>query len=127
MMNVKELGTTATGATLAEVSISDLQSAELPTIQAVRGAVWPVEQRAQLVLDYKAGKYVPPVTLVKSMDEDDETIYSLIDGQQRMTTLVDAMEKGLINPESPVLCMVIDGDRTRWKGHRFKRQPRFRW
>lgn len=110
MMTVKELGTTATGATLAEVSIADLQSAELPTIQAVRGVVWPMEQRAQLVLDYKAGKYVPPVTLVKAVGEDDETVYSLIDGQQRMTTLVDAMEKELIDPESPVLCMVIDGD-----------------
>ena len=64
MMNVKELGTTATGATLAEVSIADLQSAELPTIQAVRGVVWPVEQRAQLVLDYKAGKDVDRKSVV---------------------------------------------------------------
>ncbi len=110
MMNMKEIGTTNTGASVVEISIADLQTAELPTIQAVRGTVWAVEQKAQLVLDYKAGKYIPPITLVQSMDEDDNSVFSLIDGQQRMNTLTEAVDKGLIDPESPVLCVVIDGD-----------------
>lgn len=110
MMNMKEIGMTNTGASVVEISIADLQTAELPTIQAVRGTVWAVEQKAQLVLDYKAGKYVPPITLVQSMDEDDNPVFSLIDGQQRMSTLTEAVDRGLIDPESPVLCVVIDGD-----------------
>lgn len=110
MMNMKEIGMTNTGASVVEISIADLQTAELPTIQTVRGTVWAVEQKAQLVLDYKAGKYIPPITLVKSEDENGEIVYSLIDGQQRMTTLVEAAEKGLIDVYSPVLCVVINGD-----------------
>lgn len=113
-MNINIIGTASTGAIVAEITIDDLRSAELPTIQVVRGSVWPAEQAGQLVIDYKAGKYIPPIILVHYKNADGNDVYQLIDGQQRFLTLSAAVEKGLIDGNSPVLCTIIEGDASEY-------------
>lgn len=76
----------------------------LPAMQRVRGSVWKPEVSTALVEDIKAGLYVPPIVLAGDVANADVS-----DGQQRLTAITAAYEKGTLPGDCSVLVAVDAG------------------
>ena len=85
-------------ATVKEVAELD----NLPTVQQVRGSVWPSEQAETFVKDVAAGKFFPAI--VYTVDADGEK--ACVDGQQRSKALRDAYKLGKLTGEETVIVAI---------------------
>lgn len=85
-------------ATVKEVAELD----NLPTVQQVRGSVWPAEQAETFVKDVAAGKFFPAI--VYTIDKDGEK--ACVDGQQRSKTLRDALKAGKLTGDETVIVAI---------------------
>lgn len=84
----------------------------LPSVQTVRGRVWPQEVSDGLINDLKEGKYIPPLVIVADPSAEDPIAdAALTDGQQRANAIRDAVRDGRLTGEEQVV-VAIDYGRT---------------
>ena len=62
-----------------------------------RGLVWTLLQKRELIVSVLLERYVPPVTVIACVDYKDTShiskdIYQVIDGKQRLTTLISFLK-----------------------------------
>jgi hypothetical protein len=62
----------------------------LPTkgMNLQRPLVWTLEQKQELVYSIFKGLQLPPISLIQYNGEDGNTVYKIIDGKQRLSTIL---------------------------------------
>ena len=83
-----------------------------------KGSVWQNLNKSLLVHSLLANYPVPPIYLIKTKTDDGEIHYSVLDGKQRVTSLIDYVKGGFaLHGSTPDAW--IDGDAYELSNHSF--------